>query len=216
MKLLVNSYPRSGTTTFTNAVRSSFRMGRLNAPEDMYHNDTWISKGHSPVIFLSKFPKDILVSSILRDPVDAISSNSFRWCNGYTGNIVKGLIVVDKNQVSDIEFLDEQIKDLINHQIQQYVSYYTCLNTNSDIELFIYENINNNISESIDIIAKYFNYDKNLIDYSAAEYEIKNPPQPTKEKNQLYYDIREYIKNSKNIDLCYNLYNTLIERQKTK
>lgn len=214
MKVLVNSYPRSGTTTFVNALRASFRMNKLNAPEDMYHHDEWISKGHSPVIFLSNFPKDIFISSIIRDPIDAISSNSFRWCNGYTGNIVKGMIVVDKNQITKTLELDNNIKDLIDHQIKQYISYYTCLKNNKNIELFTYESINGNISKNIEKVANYFNYDLSMLDYNAAEYEMENPPQPTKDKTSLYYGIRDYIRHSEDIGLCYNIYETLLERLK--
>lgn len=212
MKILINSYPRSGTTTLVDAVRSSVLSDTLQFGEDFFHNPEWISKSHLPVIFYGSFPSDIVIGTILRDPVDAISSNCFRWANGHTGNIVQGKIVIDKSRESQENKFDDMLKNLIIHQIKQYISYYSCLmNTAENVLMVEYSEIQNNLNEVIDkIIIAAGGNTKNL-NYSAAARVVKNPPQPTKEKTELYYRIREFILSVPETNECYSLYHKLLE-----
>lgn len=214
MKILINSYPRSGTTTLVDAIRLSCFKETVKFGEDFFHKKNWIAKSHIPVIFLGEFPKNIFVGTIARDPLDAISSNCFRWSNGYTGNIVQGKIVIDKNRESQENKFDEVLKDLIKHQTEQYISYYSCIqNGSKNIKIFSYEDIQQRVDKVIDKILHINNYEDLSVNYELAFNVIKNPPQPTKEKTELYYQIRDYIKSLELIDQCYFLYNEILTKK---
>lgn len=212
MKILINSYPRSGTTTFVDAIRMSVTSGELMFGEEFFHKENWIAKSHLPVVFFGSFPDDIVIATILRDPLNAISSNCFRWSNGYTGNIVQGKIVIDKGRESQEDKFDEVLKSLIRHQVTQYLSYYSCLKSNySNIMMFEYNEIQNNFKDMLDRIVFAAGGNNVKLNYDEAEKIILNPPQPTKEKTELYYKIREYISSLPEIKECYSLYNELLQ-----
>jgi hypothetical protein len=212
MKILINSYPRSGTTTLVDAIRVSVLSDELQFGEDFFHNEQWISKSHLPVLFFGSFPSDIVIGTILRDPVDAISSNCFRWANGHTGNIVQGKIVIDKSRESKENKFDETLKNLIIHQVKQYISYYSCLISNpKDVLMFEYSEIQNDTKKVIDRAVKAAGGNISSLNYHSAEGIIKNPPQPTKEKTELYYRIREYISSLEETNECYSLYYKLLK-----
>ena len=217
MKILINSYPRSGTTTFVDAIRMSAMSDMLAFGEDFFHKEKWIAKSHIPVIFFGSFPSNIVIGTILRDPIDAISSNCFRWSNGHTGNIVQGKIVIDKSRESKEDKFDDVLKGLILHQVQQYISYYACLITNSDnVLMFEYSDIQTNPKESIDRIVLAAGGDISSLNYQAGYNVIKNPPQPTKEKTELYYQIRDYIKSLPETHECYSLYHAMLKAKEKK
>lgn len=207
MKVLINSYPRSGATTFTDAIRMSTISKRIEFGEEFFHNPTWVAKSHIPVIFLGEFPKDIVIGTILRDPIDAIASNSFRWANGHTGNLVQGKIVIDKQREAKENKFDSELTNLVRHQVQQYISYYDCLkNGSQNILKFSYEDIQSNVDKCIDRIVLKSGKTIDNINYDIANNIIKNPPQPTKEKTELYYQIREYIESLEEFKNAYSLY----------
>lgn len=211
MKVLINSYPRSGATTFTDAIRMSTLSRTIDFGEDFFHNKNWVAKSHIPIIFMGEFPKDIVVGTILRDPIDSVASNSFRWANGHTGNLVQGKVVIDRQREVKENKFDKDLIDLINHQVQQYISYYYCLNNGSkNILKFAYDDVQNKIESCIDRIVEFSEDKPENINYEAARYVIKNPPQPTKEKTELYYQIREYIKSLEELKDCYSLYYDLL------
>jgi len=213
MKILVNSYPRSGTTTFVDAIRASTMSDRLSFGEEFFHNESWIAKSHIPVIFFASFPSEIVLATILRDPVDAISSNCFRWSNGYTGNIVQGKIVIDKSRESKEDKFDDVLKTLIRHQVAQYISYYSCLMSNSSNVLMLnYDEIHDNLKASIDKVVLAAGGNLDSLNYKSAQEVMSNPSQPTKEKTELYYQIRDYISSLAEVEKCYSLYNKLKEK----
>jgi hypothetical protein len=214
MKILINSYPRSGTSTFTDAIRLACFNKISSYGEEFFYKDNWIAKSHLPALFLGEFSSPIVIGSIARDPVDAISSNSFRWSKGYTGNMVKGQLVVDANRASKEAQLDNNLKDLINHQIEQYRSYYECLkNGSKNIKVFTYEDTQQKIEKCIDRILLFSNVEINDLDYNSAINVVKNPPMPTGERTNLYYEIRNYISSSDSINICYSLYNEILSRK---
>lgn len=211
MKILINSYPRSGTTTLVDATRLTCIKEMIEFREDFFHREKWIAKSHIPVVFLGSFPKDIVLGTVLRNPLDAIASNCFRWANGHTGNIVQGRIVVDKSRESMENKFNDELKDLIRHQVYQYLSYYKCLqNRSQDIMMFDYNDVQNNIIGCVKKLIEAGNADMSDLDYNAAIRVVNNPPQPTKEKTELYYQIKDYIKEVDIIDECYTIYNELI------
>lgn len=217
VKILINSYPRSGTSTLVDAIRMASTSHTLEFGEDFFHKNGWVSKSHLPILFLGSFPSDIIIGTVVRDPLDAISSNCFRWANGYTGNLVHGKIVVDKSREVKEDKFDDVLKSLIEHQIQQYISYYFCLNSNiNNILIFEYEQIQNNVKEVIDKVVIAAGGNINLLNYDAAQYVIQNPSQPTKEKTELYYQIRDYILSSTEINKCYDLYNKILKTKENQ
>jgi len=217
MKILINSYPRSGTTTLVDAIRAATTSGNLMFGEDFFHNKDWISKSHLPVLFLGTFPSDVLIGTVIRDPLDAISSNCFRWVNGYTGNIVQGKVVIDKGRESKENKFDKEVMSLIDHQVNQYISYYSCLLSNIDkILLFRYDKIQNDIDSAINRVVCAAGGNKESLNYTAAQKVIKNPPQPTKEKTVLYFKIREHIKSLTTLNDAYRLYDEALRIEKDK
>ena len=217
MKILINSYPRSGTTTLVDAIRAATTSGNLMFGEDFFHNEDWISKSHLPVLFLGTFPSDVLIGTVIRDPLDAISSNCFRWVNGYTGNIVQGKVVIDKSRESKENKFDKEVMSLIDHQLNQYKSYYSCLLSNIDkVLLFRYDKIQNDIDSAINRVVYAAGGSKESLNYTAAQKVIKNPPQPTKEKTVLYFKIREHIKSLTTLNDAYRLYDEALRIEKDK
>lgn len=210
MKILTNSYPRSGATLFTNALRSATRKYREPFEEELYQNNDWIIKNHNPVIFLGSYSPDILLCTIVRNPLDAIASNSFRWMNGYTGNIVHGTAIIDKHQVNDNHELSEKMCRDIDHQIDQYISYLYCLLENpSNVLIFTYEQILENTSECIKKICRMCGLPED-IDEGMVKYHIQNPLQPTSVKTDLYFNIKNYVLNSSKYQEANGLYHNIL------
>jgi hypothetical protein len=189
IKILINSYPRSGTTNLAFALRASLRGFRPMDEEELFQNDSWIIKSHLPGALLGAYPEGISVITILRNPIDAISSNCYRWSNGHTGNVLQGRVVIDKGQVRTDSTLDDELKQLIDHEINQYIAYLHCYLSSKNILAFRYEDTQNSISKCLDIIFPGILG----LDYAAAEDSIENPVSPSQEKNTRYHAIREYV-----------------------
>lgn len=216
MKILINSFPRSGTSTFVHAIHRATDTQNFQWGDLWFYGDRWVAKSHIPIIFYAHFPKDITVGTILRNPIDAISSNVFRWSNGYTGNIVNNKIVIDKTITAKENKFDEELKDLIYHQTRQYIAYYEALYLNhKNFIMFQYEDIKNNATPFIrEVICKaggdYIN-----INIKSIEDVMNNPNLPTKEKTELYYSIKDYAESLDQIKQCNDLYNKLIPHKNT-
>lgn len=210
MKVLINSYPRSGTSTFVHAI---YRGSKLNSEywsDIWFYGENWIAKSHVPAFFYATFPSDIVAGTVLRDPVDAISSNVFRWTNGYTGNIVNNKIVIDNTIANKENKFDEQVKMLIDHQIKQYSAYYYSLSTNyKNFLMFEYKDIKKDAIPFVRQIIKKAGGDYFNIDTAGIKDAMDNPNLPTKEKTDLYYLIRNYIELKDSIYECYKFYNEL-------
>lgn len=212
MKILVNSYPRSGSSTFVNALHRATGQQNIKWSDISFYGNDWIAKSHIPIIFFADFPKDISICTILRNPLDCISSNVFRWSNGYTGNIVKGKIVVDMELARKENKFDSTLKDLILHQVKQYIAYYSALANNyNNFTIFEYQDIKENAIPYIRQIIKDAKGDFINIDIDGISYAMSHPNLPTKEKTNLYYEIKDYIKLLPELKECELLYNNLIK-----
>jgi len=202
-KILINSYPRSGSTTFLNAIRAS--VAKLIPPysQIFFHEDSWICKAHIPLVFLGTYPDDVGIYTIVRDPLDAIVSNVYRWSKGYTGNIVNGNMVVSQNQIrTDID-VDETFLDTISHQINQYISYVSLYIDNQDkITAFSYDAVQTRIADCLDLIFP----GSNIVDYEAAKHAIDNPINPTMVKTEIHSIIKRYVENSSEFLKAVDLY----------
>ena len=82
--------------------------------------------------------------------------------------------------------------------------------------MFEYSDIQANPKESIDRIVKAAGGDISSLNYQAGYDVIRNPPQPTKEKTELYYQIRDYIKSLPEIHECYSLYHAMLKAKEKK
>lgn len=217
MKIFTNSYPRSGASTFMNALRGATRHLRPDFIDELYNQEHWINKNHNPVIFLGSYPDDVTPVTIIKNPLDAITSNSFRWSKGHTGNVIHGAIVIDKNQIKRDENLDIEMVRLINHQIDQYLSYIYCYMQNPEKVIgFTYEQIQSHPIECIKNIMFFAGLDSENINESSVKYFMDNPDQPTGEKTAMYYKIREYIESSPRMIEIFNEYNRAIDYIKDK
>jgi hypothetical protein len=217
MKIFTNSYPRSGATTFSNAIRNSTYHLRPPFADELYNQNDWVNKNHNPVIFLGTYPEDVVPVTIVKDPLDAITSNSFRWSKGHTGNVVHGSIIIDKDQIRNDTFLDEGMKRLIDHQMDQYLSYIFCYMQNPDnVVAFTYDQTQKNAVDCIKNIAVFANIDPNDLQEDQIHFSISHPPHPTGEKTVMYHKIREYIQNSEKFVEVTREYNRALDYIKAK
>ena len=212
MKIFTNSYPRSGATTFSGAIRHSTLHLRPPFEDELYNQDDWVNKNHNPVIFLGTYPKDIVLVTIIKDPLDAITSNSFRWSKGHTGNIIHGAIVIDKDQIRNDTELDDGMARSLEHQMDQYLSYMYCYMQNPEnVIAFTYGQIQTNAVDCIKNIAIFAGLNPEEIDQESIGHVMSHPPHPTGEKTVMYHKIREYIQNSEKFVEVTKAYNEAID-----
>lgn len=206
MKIFTNSYPRSGATGFNNALfRATDNLINKNKDE-LVQNDSWILKNHNPLLFLGTYDSEITACAIVRNPLDAISSNVFRWSKGFTGNMVHGRLIIDNNQIYNNKQIDSEMIILIEHQIDQYISYlYSILNSRQKIILFSYEQIKKETSWCIKSLLSFTEVNYNNIDEEAALLAIKNHD-TSDEKTSMYFNIRKEILLSKKYWIAYKYY----------
>lgn len=217
MKIFTNAYPRSGTTTFTTALIRSTEKVRKVYKDELYINDSWIIKNHNPILFLGNFSDDIIGCSIIRNPLDAVSSNVFRWSKGYTGNSVYGLLVVDTSKVYGALDIGEPIIKSIDHQLDQYISYMHCLLlSKSNVVLFTYEQMKSLAPWCIHNLVSIAGYDDSLVNDENAIYFVNSPENVSDLKNDLYFKIREYIENTEKYKTAIFYYDKVINLLKEK
>lgn len=213
MKVFTNSYPRSGATTFVNALIGATRNMRPEFEDELCSNPDWILKNHNPLLFLGTYANDIIPVTIIRDPVDAISSNSYRWSKGYIGNVIHGVAIIDKNQIHSKLEIDSRMAQSIDHQINQYISYMQSLLSNGDnFYCFSYEQIQKYPEKCINILVKMAGLSSNSINLKAIQQVFNNPPDPTGPKTEFYDKIRTYINKHSKLSEMYELYNKAMNR----
>lgn len=192
MKILLNAYPRSGSTTFTDSLRKSVRDTRPGNYTELAEGNDWIIYKHEPFIHFGFYGDDVVQATILRDPIDAIASNVERWFKGFTGNVIQGVRIVNNglNIIDSIDVLDDQKLGFINHQIEIYQSYLKCLEKNIDnVTCFTYSQTRNQTDICI----------KNLLILSGVdiskirEYNIDNTISNREDKHPIYYQVREVL-----------------------
>lgn len=192
MKILLNAYPRSGSTTFTSELRNAFRPFRTCNPHEMAEFDEWIIYKHEPFIYFGNYGNDVTLLAIIRNPIDAISSNTERWLKGFTGNVIQGVRIVDKkqNRIDNLESLGLIELDFIKHQIEVYTSYLHCLEKNiNNIKCFTYEQTRNETDKCIQNIMIFSGIKKEQIDPDKLTKTINNK----EGKHPIYFMVREYL-----------------------
>ena len=140
MKIVINGFPRSGTTNFTDALRSAARPIRLENEKERVTGKEWITNKNDSLYFLPKYPEDVTICYILREPELAISSNVERWLKGFTGKIVSGMVIVDHQQKKDVGELTKDITNFIDDQIEVFKTYLVSFIENKDALEIIHYN----------------------------------------------------------------------------
>ena len=163
-------------------------------------------------IILSGTYKDVMLCTILRDPVDAISSNVDRWFEGYVGSTIQGIHVKNFDQVEDGTSLSAEAKKFIEQEKELYVAYLIVINNNIDrITAFTYDQIKNNPIESINNILSMFEMDTQSYNHEEVKLLFTKP---SSDKGSLYGEIRKYL--GSNMEEVYTLYSEILEKVSTK
>lgn len=213
MKVLLNAYPRSGSTTFTQELRGGFRPLRKGNPHELAEFDEWIIYKHEPFIYMGNYGDDVTMVAIVRNPIDAISSNVERWFKGFTGNVIQGVQIVDKQQniIDNLVDLGTVEKDFIDHQIEIYTSYLSCLEKNiENIKCFLYEQTRTQTDICIANVMIFSGIKPGEIDSRKLTKTIIN----TTDRHPIYFKVREYLE-SKNglLDQYTRVYEHILNSQ---
>ena len=213
MKILLNAYPRSGLTTFAIEVRRAFRIFRTHNLQDMAEFDEWIIDKHEPFIYFGNYGDDVILLGIIRNPIDAISSNTERWLKGFTGNTIEGIRILDKrqNKIDSIENLGPVELDFIKHQIKVYTSYLSCLEKNiNNVKCFTYEQTRNETDKCLKNIMIFSGININQIDDNKLTKTMINK----EDRHPIYFKVREYLEAETGLIDHYNrVYGRVIEFQ---
>jgi hypothetical protein len=192
MKILINSFPRSGSNTFTGALRKSvwsIRNGNLHEREEY---DEWIINKYEPLFYLGDYGSNVTLSAIVRNPIDAITSNTERWFKGFTGNVIDGVQIVNKKQQRSEEVikLDSFEIDFIQGQIKRYGSYLNCIEKNfNNIRYLTYEQTREQTDIAIKNLLILSNVDISKIEEANIAKNLIN----NEKKHPVYAIIKEYL-----------------------
>ena len=115
-KIIVNSVPRTATHFLMDSLRDMFYHNDRDA-RDYANSGEWaqdkdfIKTAHEPLLFLANFD-DIYQITVLREPVDCVSSQVFKSAYGFGGATIVGRPqIVDANmeyfRTKKNEFLEE-------------------------------------------------------------------------------------------------------------
>jgi len=216
MKIIINGFPRSGTTNFTDALRSSIRPYRLGNHRERVTGEEWITNKNDALFFLPKYSDDITICYILREPELAISSNVERWLKGFTGKIVSGMVIVDHHQKKNVETLTDEIKNFIDDQIEIFDTYLLAFkNNHNNLEIIHYNQTRNNSINSIKNILSIAGVNINKINDFQNSINFLQPTNPI--RTDAYRNVLKYLKQNENFKKTQELYseclNIMFEKQ---
>lgn len=214
MKVLVNSYPKSGTTMFTNAINMAIGPLELEGTKQMPlpYGKNWVTWKHENIILMGNFGDDVIICNILRNPIDAISSNVDRWFSGFTGNVIQGVPVHNPKIINRNPELTEENRGFIEHQKDMYMTYLKSLYLNfNNITVFTYEQLKNNPEQCVNNIIALSNEDYSRANhYHTRSLLCKSPS----ERGTHYQAIRDYLSN--NLQEINDLYLEVLDMVKEK
>lgn len=101
-KIIINSLPRSGSNFLFSLARSMYSHDIRDANDhsvsgEWHQTDNWIINAHEPLLFRSNIP-DATMTTILRDPIDVISSQILKSTYGFSPKTIAGRQeIVDAN-----------------------------------------------------------------------------------------------------------------------
>lgn len=195
MKIVINGFPRSGTTNFTDALRSAARPIRTGNHHERVIGSEWITNKNDALFFLPKYSDDITVCYILRDPELAIASNVERWLKGFTGKVVSGMVIVDHQQKKDVGELTEEIKMFVDDQIDIFKTYLISFMENKNaLEIIHYDQTRFDAENSIKNILSVSGVDISKISDLQNAISLLKPTNP--QRTSSYFNILAYLKES--------------------
>ena len=195
MKIIMNGFPRSGTTNFTDALRSAIRSKRSGNEKERVTGNEWITNKNDALYFIPKYPDDITICYILREPELAIASNVERWLKGFTGKVVSGMVIVDHQQKKDVGQLTDDIIKFIDDQIEIFKTYLVAFIENQNsIEIIHYNQTRLDPINSVKNILSVSGVELDqLSNFVNVEFLLK-PTNP--ERTSSYFHILSYLKES--------------------
>jgi hypothetical protein len=131
MKIIVNSNPRTGTTYLIDMLRCSAGHHLDRTRNGEYSNmEDWIIKCHEPLLLLSDI-SNVSQITIIRDPLDTISSNMFRHTSGLNSNSIWGTTGVS-NENKTNNYKDPRFLDGLKQSISKWKEYADNTRINKD------------------------------------------------------------------------------------
>jgi hypothetical protein len=193
MKIVINGFPRSGTTNFTDALRSAARPTRLENPHERVTGKEWITNKNDALFFIPKYSEDITICYILRDPELAIASNVERWLKGFTGKMVSGMVIVDHQQKKDVDQLTDEIIQFIDDQVEIFKTYLVSFIENQNsLEIIHYDQTRFDSINAIKNILSISGVSLDKISDLANAVSLLRPTSP--ERTSSYFNILSYLK----------------------
>ena len=193
MKIVINGFPRSGTTNFTDALRSAARPIRLENERERVTGKEWITNKNDALFFIPKYSEDITICYILRDPELAIASNVERWLKGFTGKMVSGMVIVDHQQKKDVDQLTDEIIQFIDDQVEIFKTYLVSFIENQNsLEIIHYDQTRFDSINAIKNILSISGVSLDKISDLANAVSLLRPTSP--ERTSSYFNILSYLK----------------------
>lgn len=119
-KILINSPPRSAGTFLFEVARSMYSHNKRDMLDPMqsgewHQTDEWIILCHEPILFRGDIP-DVTMTTVLRDPIDAISSQILKSTYGFSSRTIAG-----RQEVVDaqMEFLKDPRQEYLKESLYQ-------------------------------------------------------------------------------------------------
>jgi hypothetical protein len=119
-KILLNSPPRSGSAFLFSAARAMYSHDKRDDLDHMvsgewHQTDNWIISAHEPVLFRGVVP-DITMTTVLRDPIDTISSQILKSTYGFSNRTIAG-----KQEIVDahMDFLKNKQEEYLQESLYQ-------------------------------------------------------------------------------------------------
>lgn len=119
-KIIINSLPRSGSNFLFFLARSMYSHDIRDYQNPMlsgewHQTDNWIINAHEPLLFRSNIP-DVTMTTILRNPVDVISSQILKSTYGFSPRTIAGKQeIIDAN----VNFLHDKKEEHLKESLYQ-------------------------------------------------------------------------------------------------
>jgi hypothetical protein len=205
MKIVMNGFPRSGTTNFTDALRSAARPIRLENERERVTGKEWITNKNDALYFVPRYPDDVTICYIIREPELAIASNVERWLKGFTGKVVSGMVIVDHQQKKDVGQLTKEITGFIDDQIEIFKTYLVSFIENKDaLEIIHYNQTRFDSLNAIKNILSVSGVDIDKLSNFENAVSLLKPTNP--ERTSSYFNILSYLEESSDFKEVQNLY----------
>ena len=223
MKILLNSYPRTGTTYLVNMLRWCAKHQESHREGEYSNEPEWIIKAHEPILLLASIP-EMSQLTIIRDPIDTISSNMFRHTSGLNSNSIWGHTGVSSENKTN-NYYDPRFLDGLKQSVAKWKEYAeNTIKNKENLTVILFETLVSNTAGVIYSIFENQNVNQDILNgiskESIEEYTrvmerdlSSNPNHMNGTDNRLpvpkpeeYYDVREFILGSPYVSGLKDLY----------